>query len=1047
MAQYYDIKTDIDQVTLLNNWNGTQTLYNVKNKQLRVDLEGYVWEDIATGKTTTRNDLYDATPDKRIANIPVYLKKNGITIAERKTDTNGRYFFPAKGGYYTETSTKKYEIVIAELSQYSVEFEYNGLKYENVIAKLSNDNGSKASEKPNDRENFHRNFYNITGNTDKNSGNRGKTGTNITLQYTSGDNYDSKLVQNTSYTSDTLQNSVIPPVHAKMLADTKTAGYEIRWNAGVRVIKNINFGMYERAQPDLAVSTDIENIELTINGDYSHKYEYKNRAPYMNSGLPDVDINPGYNAILDGFSVNVKNGNGTYRNCSYVRSIYDSYIAYTKNDPSNNNRLKVYVTYKILVKNESGSLVSRVSLKNYVDTRLDYVESVFVNENGTYSQLNWTRNGGVMQTDLIPKDIPSTECMTIYLKYELNTNTIVSLANLHEQEELHIDRNVTEIASYSTWDKNGNMYGGIDKDSAPNNIVYSDINTYEDDTDAAPDLKFKRKESKAISGLVFEDKTASNELRTGQERKGNGRYEETENKVENVDVQVISYPQNAIAKLYNLDSNGNVVITNAQYLTGKDGRYKVSGLIPGTYYIQYTYGLYNRLDTNNSTRTDVQTKIGSINVTTESYKSTIVDTGRFKTIIDNCIENSAGYSNMTNDYNAHYAAGNAQNALWYWYENPNNLQYSSAVDDYAKRQKINSALSNITYDVKNNYDNAKDDANIHFMNAYTGFLDLAIEDTRVQTTDNTYVEGSRDYTIKFGIVERPRQSLQVYKEISYVRVTLPNGQVLIEGDPRNTVIDYVIYPEGGTLKIEIDNEIIEGATLDVSYVMSVTNKSEVDYNNIKYYRYGDSSGLTPEKMKISALVDYLDEKLSVTHNIGQPNSEIVYYDSSANKIFNKWQLVDKPSSEVNKLAGIPVDSQVYDILKSRRNVLVMNLDKELAINETANMTLNTPQKLLTDLVNKDQLFNNYVEVLGVTNVFGRFYGEMKTDKSWELGTPGNFNVNKTSDTDEADNNKYIRSQLTIVPPTGMNTKITYISIGIICLVILSTGIIFIKKKY
>ena len=511
-------------------------------------------------------------------------------------------------------------------------------------------------------------------------------------------------------------------------------------------------------------------------------------------------------------------------------------------------------------------------------------------------------------------------------------------------------------------------------------------------------------------------------------------------------MQVISYPQNAIAKLYNLDSNGNVVITNAQYLTGKDGRYKVSGLIPGTYYIQYTYGLYNRLDTNNSTRTDVQTKIGSINVTTESYKSTIVDTGRFKTIIDNCIENSAGYSNMTNDYNAHYAAGNAQNALWYWYENPNNLQYSSAVDDYAKRQKINSALSNITYDVKNNYDNAKDDANIHFMNAYTGFLDLAIEDTRVQTTDNTYVEGSRDYTIKFGIVERPRQSLQVYKEISYVRVTLPNGQVLIEGDPRNTVIDYVIYPEGGTLKIEIDNEIIEGATLDVSYVMSVTNKSEVDYNNIKYYRYGDSSGLTPEKMKISALVDYLDEKLSVTHNIGQPNSEIVYYDSSANKIFNKWQLVDKPSSEVNKLAGIPVDSQVYDILKSRRNVLVMNLDKELAINETANMTLNTPQKLLTDLVNKDQLFNNYVEVLGVTNVFGRFYGEMKTDKSWELGTPGNFNVNKTSDTDEADNNKYIRSQLTIVPPTGMNTKITYISIGIICLVILSTGIIFIKKK-
>jgi len=99
------------------------------------------------------------------------------------------------------------------------------------------------------------------------------------------------------------------------------------------------------------------------------------------------------------------------------------------------------------------------------------------------------------------------------------------------------------------------------------------------------------------------------------------------------------------------------------------------------------------------------------------------------------------------------------------------------------------------------------------MIANTGIMDFPIEDSRNQITGTDYSEGSRDYQIKFGIVERPRQSIQVNKEISHVRLTLANGQILVQGDPRNETINYVTYPEGGSLKIEVDNEIIEGANI------------------------------------------------------------------------------------------------------------------------------------------------------------------------------------------------------------------------------------------
>lgn len=1030
MQQYYDVNAS-SSVSLISNWKGQSTYCTVTNKQLRVDIEGSVWEDIPTSKASAKDNLYNGSPDKLIQGITVYLKKNGNIIAQTKTDSNGRYFFAAKGSGYS--------IVINELSQYVVEFEYNGLKYENVATNLSRSNGSKASEKLQNRANLNNNFYNVLGKNDKKNGNKGQTGTGVDLTYSVGNNYNSQLVQNTSYTVDTLSGDVNPINSALMLADTGTAGYRITWSAGVRVIRNVNFGIYERSQPDLAIATDVEDVELNIRESYGHNYSYKERAKYMNEGIPDKELNSGYNANLDGFSVRIKNSDANYKNKTYTRYIYDSYLAYTKNDSTNEDRLRIFITYKIVVKNESANLISRVSLKNYADKRLTYSQSYYINKSGEKVSLDWVTSGnGIHFTQEIDNYIDAGKCMDVYLTYEMATEAIISLTTLRYSDNLVIDKNVTEINSYSTWDNSGNKHAGIDKDSAPNNIIYNDVSTYEDDTDAAPDLKFARKQSKVISGLVFEEDT-SNKLETGQERIGNGKYERTENKVKNMDVQIKDYKNNEVIKLYNLDESGNVIVTNAQYLTGEDGVYSFTGMIPGTYYIEYTYGYYNRYDSNNGTSSWTQTKIGDINVTTESYKSTIVNAGKFKTLIDNNIENSSGYNAMLKDYIDHY-----DDALWYWHEDVSTYEYSTAVDDSRIRRMINDNLRTVNYDVKTKYDNLEDHQKFHYMKAYTGFIDFPIEDFKEQITDTTYSEGSREYQIKFGIIERPRQSIEIDKTISNVHITLSGGQSLVSGDPRTTTIPYVTYPGFQNLKIEVSNEIIEGSVLDTTYEIKVVNKSEIDYDNIEYYRYGNSSGLTPVKIRISSIADYVDEKLSVTYDIEETESQFRYYDSS-DQIFNKWQLISDPLDELNKLAGIPINSGVYSQVKQRKNITVMDTDKMFKPNETIILNLSA-QKLLTDLVNDDQVFDNHIEIIEVENSVGRFYGEMKNSRTWKSNTPGNYNMNNVSNTNELDNNRYVRSRIIILEPTGIQKIVIYSVIGVICLTILAGGILLIKKK-
>lgn len=1000
---YYEVKNSLDAVNLVNN---STTIKNVANKQIYTDLSGYVWEDKnLNNKATTYNHLYkegsEDTNDRRVSGITVRLKHNNGTIIDTQiTDSQGAYKFK--------------KVRISELSNYYIEFEYNGLKYTNVTKTLSKENGSKATEKIADRTNFNNTYASITGGNSKGTSTTGysrDTSGNITnsLKYING-TYSSSLVQNMGQTvssASSYVNAQNNSVGVRMTSNTSTAGYSLKWAVGSKEITSVNFGIIEREQPDMAIASDIDTIDLQING-YKHTYSYGERYKLRN-----IDIF----SELEKY----KNNNASYPR-TYTRSIYKNYMFATSDKGEGKlgeqDKLKVYFTYKTTIKNESSSLyMSANEIAYYLEKTMGTlpVDSWYIDSNGNSKKIEWQhiQNGGngnyneIRTKSLSNVKIPNGQSLIVYVKVQKKAEEILKWAS---QEELNDKtRNIVEVTSYSVFDKNGNRYAGIDKDSAPDNIEIGNVKTYEDDTDTAPEVVITFDKMKAISGYVFEDNTDS-KTKTNKERKGDGKYNASEDGyVENVKVELINVKDDKATYIYpKFDKNSSKSSKKAEYITTKDkkGYYEFAGVIPGKYYLKFTYG-------DGSIIYKPTSETGDISL--QDYKSTIVTTNVVKDAI---------------------TGGNQK-----WYQDSSVKGYSMAVDDYGIRTELNKKLSTVNYEVKTNYEARKGEYQQYkYMIAKSPIMDIAIENTDGQIT-NMSDENKRVAlydNLNFGIVERPRQQVEVYKNVSYIKLQLANGQTLVEGDPRKDKIRYVTYPEGGLLKIEVDSELIEGATLYIDFEIKIKNSSELDYNTQNYYNFGIiKGGDTPVATSISTLADYMSDELKTQYSY---NSED-----------GIWHVVE-PGSD-NRLENIKIEQSAYNAIKNKRNILLINNPKvkansKLLPGEEGIVNISA-SKLLSNT--DEMLYENKTEILALYNEVGRFYGQNDDSVSirkWNHITQGNYNINENPlELDE--NNKGSDSRkamITIVPPTGVNRDYYIIPIIIISLIILSVGIVIIKKK-
>lgn len=905
----------------------------ITNHQYKVKLSGYVWLDTETGKTTLRDDQYKQEDDndgEGFNGITVYLRdKNGNEI--KRTTTS-------ELGLYSEINGGEYQFVDVDLDaiqkgEYYVEFEYCGLKYQSVAAKLTQNNGSKAIDTAT-RNVLDSKFTSVDGN-----GTQSLNINGVTVNYNNTANYSSSIKDCSG---------------CNVYARTNEAGFNIynSFTPGAEEIRYVNLGLFKKAQTDYSLMQDLYNVRVSVNG-FSHIYRYGS-VRYTNNGN-DVNADSSWNV-----GVKFQKNNGTYK-----RAIYTADAEYEAPNHKD-NELKVYVTYKIAVNNESTYLGRINSIVDYADKNFDMIaagtaiddkDNITGNlQYGNKQEYNDKYSKYVID---INTELTPGQAKFVYVQFQLNREAVLKIVN--NQEVLN---NVAEINSYTTFKDNNTQtpVAVVDKDSVPANITVGKIDTYEDDTDAATSLKLELKNARSIVGTVFVDNATVNK---DNERLGNGIYDNGEATVAGVKVRLdeigkddSSYDGERISKEVTTDENGN---------------FKIEGYIPGNYNLTYTWG--------NKT------------YKVQYYKGTIYDESRDQ-----------------NDKE--------------WYKKDVNTRKTDALDNIDTRKTIDAEMRKITRnnaedEINKAYEGTSDVIKTTSMDSKTPAMSFSVE---YETTITDGNDDKVEFIVKnvdFGIVERAKQLMDISKRVSAFKITLANGQVLMDAEvtedgklkgshsnlsymgPTNTNGINV----NGILRAELDSELIEGATVEVTYAIKVTNVSEKDYDSPNYYLYGNKKGAQLIKNSVTGVIDYLDGKI-----VFVPDDT---WEKKENTFIEEVNASEKGNT---------------DYLNSIKTYYTSKLQKDLAPGESNEVTLKA-SKLLTS--SEDNTFDNKTEIVDVTRKDGDF-----------TGTPVKVTWNNGKfffDTDNAE-------KTVIIPSTGENRNYVLPTvIGIIAVAIVGVGVFFIKK--
>ena len=1097
-SKYYKKLEDI-----VINQSDVIVIVKLYNKKQFIDLSGYVWEDMVNGKDNTRNDLYDE-PDARVPGVKVILHD---TVRNRElvtwTNENGEYHFGSRNEDLTYTDDT---LRIADLDKYYIEFEYNGVKYRNV--KLNPDvnvtNASRASEEiasgksdedSSVRQRFNERFSTISSGTqiDSNGESTGiviDTNGNVNsdkISYIKNGNHQSQINYGKNMTEANGNKEaygeniyhIKATTYKNLNLSDYLEGYIKKENTTivhVNEIKNINLGLYSREQVDVAVDSDVARFVLNVNG-YQHTYKYATL------------VNPDTQEEMD---VKLKALKGKY----YERQLHESTISYSAT-PEGVPNLYADITYKIYLQNKSNTLTAKIKelTLNY-DEDLKIIsygyEGSNVNTEVSESAITATKNGtGAVQLKEATIDLEKLEDRKISagkrevleVTFRTDANTIAKILN--NPTGIKFDF-MAEVKTYSTYANNEEnafnraegiyAYASIDKNSAARNAqVQIDTDdsfvtdTFENDTTIAPTFKLSKGTQTELSGIVYEDspkestpiKISGNDI---YERVGDGIYN-NENVMANVLVELLSVPmENSqydsdtartgenerqeydVAKLYqeNKTTQGESSKVLARTYTNEKGEYKFEGLTAGNYVIKYTYGKNMKdVDENGQEKetirsataiytSDGKTKLKEIEA--REYKSTVITSGE----ISNAMNITDGKAHLNGDYS--------------WFLKSPETRYSDAVDDVEYR-------ANLEKEAKINYEILKGTKTYVYenMEAYTPYFKLGVEEFNDQqsgATLETQEDGTLNYVftidnVDFGLIERPIVDLQVDKVITGLKVSLGNGQVLINGDPSKESLPYVRTGLDDFVPIEMDTELLQNATIEEEYTIKITNNSELDYSiypiwgtdntqkvalRRNYYYYGTQEGLTTDEAvttRIDVLGDYIGSELTA--------------DESTMPEWNKRAIEELTSYNGTNLFTTENDGKKEKTLRDGKYTIYTtntfyNPNEELVtIGKTKSISYKVSRLLA---VNTDTMkYTNDIEILQYS---GYSQNKNRTENTYHRTsdtTPGNLVPGGAMEDDEDS----VRT--TITPPTGtIISRWLYVTTVAAGLILVGATIIFIRKR-
>lgn len=358
---YIDTNPDLTQYVSAGTTQNV-TVASKTNKHEYTSISGYVWVDGEVGKTTSMNGTFDTEEGKNGIRVGLWDHRGDILVDEMDTkttiDSNGQTI----NGKYQFDNVK-----VDDLAYLYVDFYYDGITYATVNpnpsayqynadgTKVFIDAGTKAVENSGLRENLNNKFGNITNNyMSQNSIKINDGVTNDILGYSRDTANHKSTVSYAGIDTTVWARAGANPEAFKgdsaglsLCNDFSLTGRFEEIKAVdpfvANGIENVNLGLKVREKPNMSVLKDIERVKLSING-YNHIYNYDTR--YQKYGN-----NPG------GLNVGVKFGN-EYGSMAYTRPIYKSDYTY-ENPKDRSKELQVYITYKIMIYNNTTTLYER----------------------------------------------------------------------------------------------------------------------------------------------------------------------------------------------------------------------------------------------------------------------------------------------------------------------------------------------------------------------------------------------------------------------------------------------------------------------------------------------------------------------------------------------------------------------------------------------------------------------------------------------------------------------------------------------------------------
>lgn len=882
--------------------------------------------------------------------------------------------------------------------------------------------------------------------------------------------------------------------------------------------KYVNLGIKARPTFDLALYKDVMKAEVKMNGksetyiydkrtsngnDFSigvSESDYLNgiRENYIKSKAYDnedkrreletdtYDLNMRSEEVANGQSSNYNLDVTGKVNKNYeLNNDYDN----LKLDGTNKtDRLEIDVTYKIAIRNQSGIVGAVTEIVDYFDPNYSFVRAYEGDKNGNetgkvtkydtsmYANTAYENNSAYKTIYLRPDQEnrlhndnkeqyiyvvlrllgPNNDAGTL-LSEKLLNNNVLSVTNL------------AEINGYKTYDeKSGSATPGlIDIDSTPGNLDLRSVSeftadeikkmedTYEDDTSKAPALIYKLLESRTIEGTVFEDATGKdNKVYTGEERKGNGQFDEGEKGIDGVIVQLV-------------EIKNDEMFVRSTTKTHNGGWYGFVGFLPGNYTIRYIYGADD--DTAMTTNSKWIKGLNDTSYNGQDYQSTIFGVKQNPELNEHTYKTDA---DLVNRYKINYDNKNAEEsavnpnantlikkyndtANYYWYTQDDKL--SDAKDDEYRRQQViwyarneyvakeltypTTAVTNHKAEVFNSYlseqpAHISQSLNRELVNelerrayrfAYTAEMPIEVE-YAVQTIPGTGTGYEHKITnVDFGVVERPRAKVELTKNVEHIKVTTTDGIVLFDTNKQVENLAWPVkkdrYKEKPPIQIIMDEELISGSTVEITYKITVTNKGELGESATD----GENGTATTTMKRI---LDYVDNALNFNEedNLdanGKALWKVVTVDDMQNET-NATFINNSPGA--NNLKLIDLSTQQTLLQTTPENPL----SKALAVGETAESTL-TLRKVLSAESSTDQLtYNNTMETIEIDNEVGRYDHE---------SIPGNQDPEKDPQEDDTFKSEII----TILPPFGAKSYYVITAVAIGALAVLGLGVFVIKK--